>query len=58
MLEKFVVRYALKMFLIRTWWFAWGKDQNSDSEDFENDRYAKECNPSPWVGLDFKNCRN
>ena len=24
-LEKIVVRYALKMFFIRTWWFEWVK---------------------------------
>ena len=35
-----------------------GKDQNSDSDDFEKDRYAKECNPEPSVRFDFKSCRN
>ena len=24
-----------------------GKDQNSDSDDFENDRYTKKCKPAP-----------
>ena len=23
-----------------------GKDQNSDSDDFENDRYTKKCKPA------------
>ena len=25
-----------------------GKDQNSDSDDFENNRYTKEGQPAPW----------
>ena len=33
-LEKFVVKYALMI--------CEGKNENSDSDDFENDRYAKE----------------
>ena len=33
-IRKFVVRYALMI--------CEGKDQNSDSDDFENDQYAKE----------------
>ena len=34
-----------------------GKDQNSDSDDFENDRYTKKCKPAPWVRFYFKSCR-
>ena len=33
-IRKFVVRYALMI--------CEGKGQNSDSDDFENDQYAKE----------------
>ena len=33
-------------------------NQNSDSDDFQKDWYAKECNPATSVRFDFKSCRN
>ena len=27
-------------------------------DDFENDRYARECKPAPWVGFGLKSCSN
>ena len=34
----------------------WNPQKNRD--DFENDRYARECKPAPWVGFGLKSCSN